>query len=138
MSCRVCPDRRSAITQLQLEVTETSLLTDTERIQENMIALAEIGVSWWVDDFGTGFSSITPARSSGPGPQTGSLLHPRNHQRPHQKQTCAGIAGPGPGLALSTVAEGIETEQQAALLQDQGWQMGQGWLFGRPVADTED
>ncbi len=47
--------------QLQMEVTETSLLTDTQRIQENMHALAEIGVSWWVDDFGTA-SSITHLR----------------------------------------------------------------------------
>ena len=125
--------------QLQLEVTETSLLTDTERIQENMIALAEIGVSWWVDDFGTGFSSITHLRDL---PVQGLKLD-RSFTRgitndPTRSRLAQGLQGLAQGLALSTVAEGIETEQQAALLQDQGWQMGQGWLFGRPVADTGD
>jgi len=123
--------------QLQLEVTETSLLTDTQRIQENMHALAEIGVSWWVDDFGTGFSSITHLRDL---PVEGLKLD-RSFTRgiatdPTRSRLAQGLQGLAHGMALSTVAEGIETEQQAGILQDQGWQMGQGWLFGRPNPDA--
>ncbi len=124
--------------QLQLEVTETSLLTDTQRIQENMNALADIGVSWWVDDFGTGFSSITHLRDL---PVEGlkldrSFTHGITTD-PTRSRLAQGLQGLAHGMALSTVAEGIETEQQAVLLQEQGWQMGQGWLFGRPSADAQ-
>ena len=84
-------------------MTETSLLTDTERIQENMIALAEIGVSWWVDDFGTGFSSITHLRDL---PVQGLKLDrsfTRGITNDPTRSRLAGIAGLGPGLAPSTV-----------------------------------
>jgi sensor c-di-GMP phosphodiesterase-like protein len=37
---------------------------------------------------------------------------------------------------MDTVAEGIETPQQAAILIAQGWKHGQGWLYGHPVPDT--
>jgi diguanylate cyclase (GGDEF)-like protein/PAS domain S-box-containing protein len=124
--------------QLQLEVTETSLLTDTQRIQENMNALAEIGVSWWVDDFGTGFSSITHLRDL---PVEGLKLDRSFTQGitadPTRSRLAQGLQGLARGMSLSTVAEGIETEQQAAVLGEQGWQMGQGWLFGRPSPDVE-
>ena len=45
-------------------------------------------------------------------------------------QALAGLAG---GLGLDTVAEGIETAEEAALLTAQGWRHGQGWLYGRPA-----
>lgn len=45
-----------------------------------------------------------------------------------------GLAGLAAGLGLDTVAEEVETRQQAQLLSDQGWEMGQGLLFGAAVA----
>jgi hypothetical protein len=41
------------------------------------------------------------------------------------------LTGLAEGLGLMTVDEGVETEEQASLLLAQGWQMGQGWLFGK-------
>ena len=42
-----------------------------------------------------------------------------------------GLAGLALGLGLPTIAEGIETAEQERILKDQGWQMGQGWLYGK-------
>jgi sensor c-di-GMP phosphodiesterase-like protein len=46
-----------------------------------------------------------------------------------------GLAGLANGLGLSTVAEGVETAEQATMLAGQGWQFGQGWFFGKPAPD---
>jgi diguanylate cyclase (GGDEF)-like protein/PAS domain S-box-containing protein len=119
--------------RLQLEVTENSLMRDTDAARKNMHSLAEMGVCWWVDDFGTGYSSIAHLRDL---PVAGLKLDrsftkgiTANATRARLAQGLIGLAA---GLGLQTVAEGIETEPEAMLLNLQGWQMGQGWLFGRP------
>jgi sensor c-di-GMP phosphodiesterase-like protein len=43
------------------------------------------------------------------------------------------LAGLARGLDLRTVAEGVETAEQAAMLRGQGWEMAQGWHFGKPA-----
>lgn len=98
-------------------------------------ALAHLGVSWWVDDFGTGFSSISHLRDL---PVQGlNLDRPftaaveEGDQR--SLRLAQGLVGLARGLALETVAEGVETDVQADILLGQGWSMGQGWYFGRPA-----
>ena len=44
----------------------------------------------------------------------------------------AGLAGLADGLHLQSIAEGVETPEQASILLAQGWTHGQGWLYGRP------
>ncbi|MDQ5974234.1 MAG: hypothetical protein QG661_1443, partial [Actinomycetota bacterium] len=44
-----------------------------------------------------------------------------------------GVAGLAEGLGLRTIAEGVETEEEATTLARLGWAVGQGWLFGRPA-----
>jgi len=100
-----------------------------------MCDLADAGVSWYVDDFGTGYSSIAHLRdlpiaglkldlSFTAGLGSGDLTTERLAQ---------GLAGLADGLGLDTVAEGVETQAQAAILRAQGWRHGQGWLYGRPA-----
>ncbi len=120
--------------RLHLEITETALLGDTSMIIEAMKSIADIGARWYVDDFGTGYSSISHLRdlpiaglkldlSFSAGIRAGEPTSIR------LGQALAGLAG---GLDLDTVAEGIETPEEATLLQAQGWRHGQGWLYGRP------
>ena len=121
--------------RLHLEVTETSLFHVTQSIQETMRTLADLGVSWWVDDFGTGFSSISHLRDL---PVTGLKLDQSftsgiTADDSHATRLAQGLVGLADGLGLQTIAEGIETVVQAEILAHQGWQMGQGWLFGRPA-----
>ena len=123
--------------RLNLEVTETSLFHVTASVQETMQSLADLGISWWVDDFGTGFSSISHLRDL---PVAGLKLDQTftsgiTAHDSHATRLALGLAGLANGLGLSTVAEGVETAEQAALLAGQGWQLGQGWHFGKPAPD---
>jgi EAL domain-containing protein (putative c-di-GMP-specific phosphodiesterase class I) len=120
--------------RLHLEVTETALLGETAPIVAAMTSIASLGPRWYVDDFGTGYSSISHLRDL---PVSGLKLDVsfsrgiRDGEQTSIRlaQALAGLAG---GLGLDTVAEGVETPEEAALLRAQGWRHGQGWLYGRP------
>jgi diguanylate cyclase (GGDEF)-like protein/PAS domain S-box-containing protein len=121
--------------RLHLEITETSLVHVTDKVQAAMRALSALGVRWYVDDFGTGFSSITHLRDL---PVAGlkldrSFTNGIGSGDVVSERLADGLAGLADGLELDTVAEGVETRTQAEALREQGWVHGQGWLFGRPV-----
>jgi sensor c-di-GMP phosphodiesterase-like protein len=100
-----------------------------------MALLADAGIKWYVDDFGTGYSSIAHLRDL---PVAGLKLDlsftaglgSSDLTCEHLAKALAGLAD---GLGLDTVAEGVETPQQAAILRALGWEHGQGWLYGRPA-----
>ena len=90
---------------------------------------------WYVDDFGTGLLlDQPPARPARLGLKLdvtfSTGIRDGNQKSIRLAQALAGLAG---GLGLDTVAEGIETTEEAALLTAQGWRHGQGWLYGRPA-----
>ncbi len=119
--------------RLHLEVTETTVFDITAGVRETMAEIAALGASWWVDDFGTGFSSVSHLRDL---PIDGlkldrSFTDDLMADNGRARQIAQGLAGLSTGLALVTVAEGVETAQQAAILQSQGWKYGQGWFYGR-------
>ena len=120
--------------RLHLEVVETTLVTLDGQVQSTIIELAELGIPWYVDDFGTGYSSISHLRDL---PVTGLKLDQSfTAELPtgaKSRQLAAALAGIAANLRLDTVAEGVETRQQATLLAAQGWVHAQGWLFGRPT-----
>ncbi len=119
--------------RLHLEVTETALLSVTERIRQQMEQLAGLGVRWYVDDFGTGYSSISHLRDL---PIAGLKLDRSFTCAMRSKDTKSlrlsqALVGVAEGLELDTVAEGVETIDEARLLTSQGWLRGQGWLYGK-------
>ena len=118
--------------RLHLELTETSVLRVDARVTAAMEEVAGAGVRWWVDDFGTGYSSISHLRDL---PITGMKLDRSftagiTDRTTRNARLALGLAGLAAGLGLDTIAEGVETRQQAQLLAEQGWQMGQGHMFG--------
>jgi diguanylate cyclase (GGDEF)-like protein/PAS domain S-box-containing protein len=119
--------------RLQLEVTETALLSPTGSVRQGMREVADLGVTWWVDDFGTGYSSIAHLRDL---PVQGLKLDRSFTAGLATDPTCVrlaqGLVGLAHGLGMGTIAEGVETAEQAAILAGQGWEMGQGWLYGQP------
>ena len=119
--------------RLHFEVTETALFHVTAAITQTMLSIADRGIGWWVDDFGTGFSSISHLREL---PISGLKLDKSFTDGVSIEDTRAsrlsiGLVGLAAGLGLSTVAEGIERVEQARVLAEQGWQMGQGYLYGQ-------
>lgn len=118
--------------RLHLELTETSLFRASSSIMREMHVLADAGVKWYVDDFGMGYSSLSHLHDL---PIAGLKLDSSftagvaagNPRSLRIAQALAGLAG---GLVLDGIAEGVESEAQAVLLDEQGWHRGQGLLFG--------
>lgn len=122
--------------RLLVEVTETAALADLDGAERRLSALRQAGIRVCLDDFGVGAASFDYLRKLGvdvvkidggfvreldDGDRSRTLIA-------HLVNLCA-------DLKLATVAEMIETEDQAAALRDLGVTFGQGWLFGRPTAE---
>jgi diguanylate cyclase (GGDEF)-like protein/PAS domain S-box-containing protein len=121
--------------RLVVEVTETAVLNLTDSARVGLVSLRALGIGIHVDDFGTGYSSISLLRDL---PVTGVKLDLRFVHELTTGDSLAnalaqGLSGLVNGLHLTGIAEGIETEMQAAILRAQGWQCGQGYYFGRPA-----
>jgi diguanylate cyclase (GGDEF)-like protein/PAS domain S-box-containing protein len=123
--------------RLVVEVTETAVLSLLDGTHSDLLALRELGVGVQVDDFGTGFSSISLLRDL---PVTGikldrSFVRDLTDEDSPANALAAGVAGLAQGLHLVGIAEGVETAAQLRVLLDQGWTHGQGFLFARPGPD---
>jgi diguanylate cyclase (GGDEF)-like protein/PAS domain S-box-containing protein len=122
--------------RLVLEITETAALELPGHTRWSLDRLRDLGVGLHVDDFGTGFSSISLLQDL---PVTGLKLDRRfvqaltSEEESAANALAAGLAGLTGGLGLVGVAEGVETQEQADVLRAQGWTHAQGWLFGRPA-----
>jgi diguanylate cyclase (GGDEF)-like protein/PAS domain S-box-containing protein len=124
--------------QIVVEVTETAVLSLLQPTRHGLAALRDLGVGIHVDDFGTGFSSISLLRDL---PVTGvkldaSFVADLTTQHSRANALSRGLAGLVHGLHLRGIAEGIETAQQAAILHAEGWGHGQGYYYGRPEPET--
>ena len=120
--------------RLVVEVTETAVLSMLDATRSDLVRLRELGVGVQVDDFGTGFSSISLLRDL---PVTGlkldaGFVRDLTDGSSPADALAAGVAGLASGLHLMSIAEGVETAEQLAILREQGWSHGQGYLFGRP------
>jgi len=120
---------------LVLEITESVIMEDESLTRDSLRALAATGARLAIDDFGTGYSSLA------------YLKHfPVHHLKidrafvkdlgrdPDDEVIVRTIVQLGHSLGLQIVAEGVETEQQAAILQQHGCEYVQGFHFGRPQA----
>ena len=120
--------------QLILEVTESLLMTDVERAVARLQDLRESGFGLSLDDFGTGFSSLSYLKRF----PIDELKIDRSfvrdvHHGGKDGALVASIITLARMLELRVVAEGVETEAQAGALQMQGCGLHQGYLYSRPV-----
>lgn len=126
------------LAQLTLEITEGRLMEDAERALPRMHALREAGVRWSIDDFGTGYSSLAYLQRL---PVSELKIDRSFVDRVDASATrialLHSIVQLGHGLGLQVTAEGIERPEEWAELRRAGCDLGQGWLFARPMpADT--
>ena len=118
---------------LKLEVTESLLMNDPERITEMMNRLRSMGVRFSLDDFGTGYSSMSYLNQL-PLDQIKidqSFINEVTNNLA-SSAIVESIIGLAKGLNLEVIAEGVETEEQKNWLANHGCQNFQGYLFGRP------
>ena len=120
--------------KLKLELTESVVLTHVDEVVERMQKLKALGVSFSLDDFGTGFSSLSYLNRL-PLDQV-KIDQSFIRDIPHNRNGAAivrAILAMSRSLGLDVIAEGVETEEQRAYLVENGCGNYQGYLFGRPV-----
>ncbi len=125
-------------TRLELEITETVLLANSEANLATLMQLRGMGVKISMDDFGTGYSSLSYLRAF-PFDKIKidqSFITDLAHSEDCQAIVRA-VVGLGANLGIKTLAEGVETEEQLAQLNLEGCTQVQGYLFSRP-ATSED
>ncbi len=126
------------LSRLTIEITESALVDDLERAQAAARALSDLQCKLALDDFGTGYSSLRHLHAL----PLDELKVDRNFvtsmaENRESRKIVAAVVGLGQSLGLTTVAEGVETQEQANMLLWLGCDLGQGWLFGKPcVADA--
>lgn len=123
---------------LELELTERVIMRNIEETRSKLRALKKIGVKLSVDDFGTGYSSMNYLKRF----PLDTLKIDRSfimdlETDSNDESIIRAIVAMSKGLGLSTVAEGVETEQQRELLSDIGCDLMQGYLYSRPVPAEE-
>jgi EAL domain-containing protein (putative c-di-GMP-specific phosphodiesterase class I) len=126
--------------RLELEITESLLLQDSEATLATLHALRDMGVRISMDDFGTGYSSLSYLRSF-PFDKIKidqSFIH-ELATRDDAMAIVRAITALGRSLGIATTAEGVETKEQLAMLQSEGCTEAQGYLFSppRPARDIE-
>jgi EAL domain-containing protein (putative c-di-GMP-specific phosphodiesterase class I) len=122
-------------TRLELEITESLLLSDNEPTLKTLHRLRALGVRISMDDFGTGYSSLSYLRSF----PFDKIKIDRSFMRDLKSKgdslaIIKAVIGLGQSLGMSTTAEGIETEEQLSAVRDQGCNEVQGFLFSPPVS----
>jgi diguanylate cyclase (GGDEF)-like protein len=123
--------------QLQLEITE-SLAAQDELVQQRLRELKALQLTLALDDFGTGYSSLAslhllPVDTVKIDRSFVSQVSTSAHHRVLIEAT----VNVAQSLGMNTVAEGIETEDQAAMVTQLGCNKGQGYLFSRPLPEAE-
>jgi diguanylate cyclase (GGDEF)-like protein/PAS domain S-box-containing protein len=116
---------------LVLEITETVMMADTDLAVRRLQELKSLGIMLAMDDFGTGYSSLSYLSRF----PIDILKMDRSFLASEHEESglAAAIIGLGNSLNLDVVAEGIELPEQIASLRDLGCELGQGFLFAKPM-----
>jgi EAL domain-containing protein (putative c-di-GMP-specific phosphodiesterase class I) len=124
--------------QIEVEITENICIRNPQYAIEQLNKLGQLGVSVAIDDFGTGYSSLAylhrfPVHTI---KIDQSFIREIQQMQAHYPVVLA-IISIAKGLNLNVVAEGVETEMQAAYLEQVGCTTMQGFLYYRPVSSSQ-
>ncbi len=124
--------------RLEIEVTESVFLADVKQSLPLLRALKELGIRIAIDDFGTGYSSFSYLRAFA----FDKIKLDRSfvagiETDPGNLAIVRAVVGIGSGFNATTLAEGVETEEQLQRLKDEGFSEVQGFLLGKPMRRTE-
>ncbi|HLO97176.1 MAG TPA: EAL domain-containing protein [Fimbriimonas sp.] len=125
-------------TDLNLEITESILLSNKTEITQKLKAIRDLGITVSVDDFGTGYSSLSVLRTM----PVDTLKIDRSfitnvETENDSKAIIEAVMALARNLRMNVIAEGIETEAQRDALVHMGCVAGQGYLFAKPLGLPE-
>jgi EAL domain-containing protein (putative c-di-GMP-specific phosphodiesterase class I) len=122
---------------IELEITESVLLDDHQQVAEELASLRAIGVRLALDDFGSGYSSLSYLKRF----RFDLLKIDRSFvaglpHNPDDVSLVRAILAMAKGLDLKVVAEGVETREQLSFVTAHGCDFAQGYLFARPLDEA--
>lgn len=119
---------------LTIEITESLLINDTDKALQTLIKIDEMGIALSIDDFGTGYSALAYLSKF---PIRQVKIDRSFVMDICNTQSAATLVKAIIAMTLSLnkdlVAEGIETKEQAALIEEYGCHQGQGYLYSKPI-----
>ena len=123
---------------LEIELTESLFIDETDEIQKQLCALSALGISIAIDDFGTGYSNLGYIRNF----NATKLKIDRSFIRSlctdeHDESLVKAIINMAASLGLKTIAEGIEDEQTLNKLIELGCDIGQGYYWSKPIPESK-
>jgi EAL domain-containing protein (putative c-di-GMP-specific phosphodiesterase class I) len=124
--------------RLTIEMTQSSLLDDLPSAQAVAGEMKSMNCRLSLDNFGSGHSSLFHLMAL-PFDELKidrSFVH-AVHQNSDSRKIVAALVNLAKSLGMTTVAQGVETEEQAGIMNDLGCEQAQGWLFGKPAAASE-
>jgi EAL domain-containing protein (putative c-di-GMP-specific phosphodiesterase class I) len=122
------------LNRLIIEITESAILDNEEQALSIAQEIKAMGCRLAIDDFGTGYASLRHLMAL-PFDQikVDRSFIEQMLVRPDSRKIVAAVISLGHSLGLVTLAEGVETREQEALLLQMGCSLAQGWLYGRPL-----
>jgi diguanylate cyclase (GGDEF)-like protein/PAS domain S-box-containing protein len=135
--CKALEDTGLPARLLQLEVTESAIMSTSDAPLEALRTLDAMGVRIAIDDFGTGYSNLAylrhlPVKELKIAGSFVEGLQASDRADPVDAQIVATLVTLAHALGLTVTAEGVETPAQAERLRRIGCDSGQGWLFAKP------
>ena len=121
---------------IKLEIIESVMLEDINNFQKVFQQFSGAGFSIWIDDFGSGYSSLNVLQNYDFDVMKFDMLFLRNFNA-KGKQVLASLINMAKSLGIHTLAEGVETEEQKEFLLKAGCEGQQGFLLSKPVSETE-
>ena len=124
--------------QLEIEITETALIKDTKAVHKNLNILSDYGCCISLDDFGTGFSSVShlqlfPINIL----KIDRSLMPKSNDDSKSHNLIEGVCSLANILGLKIIAEGLETAEHLQLCKNLGVPKAQGYFFSKPIPKDE-
>ncbi|MGZ8548307.1 MAG: EAL domain-containing protein [Sulfuricurvum sp.] len=134
--CRIITESGLELQFVELEITESVLMSNPKVLGEKLIALRGLGIEIAIDDFGTGYSSLSYLKAF----PIDKLKIDQSFVRglPENDQDGAivkAIIAMADALGYKTIAEGIEEPKQAKFLEEYGCMQGQGYMYARPLEE---
>lgn len=124
---------------IKIEITERDLSNNTSRLKEQIDQLRSYGFEVWMDDFGSGYSSLNALNDYNFDLVKIDMVFVRHlDDGPLNRLLIPEIAKVAHKLGLKVLAEGVETEEQRDFLRDAGCDLLQGFLFSKPVEFDEN
>ncbi|MCR5684918.1 MAG: EAL domain-containing protein [Lachnospiraceae bacterium] len=123
---------------VHVEITESALTEQLGSLEKNMVRLRESGYSVWLDDFGSGYSSLNSLKDYSFDVMKIDMLFLKNFEKSSKaKPILENVVKLADSIGMQTVSEGVETEEQAQFLKSIGCGRLQGYYFGKPMTIEE-